>query len=779
MHLQAALSGIARSSPLSPSGRCWLLFAALGTAWIPVWSQTVAPTAASPSPEGTLERHSVVFAAPEEACASYLDTFRIRIWQVGVPTPVAFAEMLNALPLTAAHRAALLTPDWWSPNPAGGFDIRPSADFLRELSPAERASLYALLARWEPNKPERWPLVFPDQAALARLQSAGLPPALLKRVAAWLYPFPGGLAFSDFSLLAEEFTDRDLLIRFLAEATAKEGIVPRLRLRQALSVGSALAYWTVDNNNPFARPMLEALLHAETDKGIELTSLFPGAVRVLSHDISPEQVRHDASLLSLMISSSLSGGPQSFEAVSDFEAWFDRNFVRVTAPYRFGDLMMLEHPAGLPFRYACAYIAGDLAFAKDPVGLGLWGFMPLDEILRRNPHFAGGSWAGYRRRALATMPVRQTARLETGVPGPWGVLRTARIELEPPDRWLDVVNVFQAQSWEFAGEDWSRIETLLRSCQLTPAQLEVLLNPALRTLRPNGNLALAAPAALRRELSATSRALLSDELGSRGNNPNHYIPLVLPADDAALENAGLNPALCAALRRFSYQRRGRSCLSDADLLVPYITDQAEGRRLKGLLFAAPALQVELCRESLAYRAEVVAYWKKTDGRAPAALLDWFEHSPDLEAIDVLNFLPPIPQQTLYTFPENDTKDRTNCFWTGLNFFAHTPDNRFLTSRLNGPAGRQLIADELSQHYHPIKPPYRFGDVLCYVDARPDGFGYIHMMNYVADGIVLTKNGFSALAPTILMHLDDVAWRYPTTFDLEVRAFRRNGADAGP
>jgi hypothetical protein len=728
--------------------------------------------------EGYLDRRTVTFEAPTAACESYYDTFRARTWRVGLTTPAAFEALLAALPLSDSHRRTLLTPAWRSAHPEGGFEIRPTDEFLRSLTFGERAALYALLARWEANKPERWPLVFADLTALRRLQQPGYPPEFIRRVEACAYPFDGGLAFSDFSLLAAEFPDRAMLIGFLQQASASVGLVPRLKLRHALSVGSALAYWTVDNNNSFAQPLLEALLHAETDEGVELTALFPGAVRILAHDIAPEQVRHDFSLRSFVISAALSGGPQVFAEIGDFEPWFQRNFVRVAAPFRFGDLMVLERPAGLPIRYACAYLADDLAFAKDPVGLGLWGCLPLADILRRNPHFAGGTWVAYRRRDLTSGAAGTNVRFQTGAPGPWGVLRTAALELEPPERWLDLANIFQPQPWEFTGE-WSRVEALLRRSELTPAQLDALLNPAIRSTRPGGRIALTVPARLRLELSATSRTLLYDELGSRGNNPSHYIPLVLPADESALDRAGLNPTLREVMRRISYLRHGRHCLSDTDLLEPYITDQREARRLKGLLLGAPALQAELSRESLAYRREVIAYWKKTDGRTTDALLGWFKHSPDLAAIDLINFLPDLPQQALNTYPETVVRERTNCYWTSFNFFARQPDNRFLSNALAGPNGQPIILEELRRSYHPVDPPYQFGDVLCYMDTRPDGYGIIHMMNYIADDVVLTKNGLSALAPTVFMRLSDVAWRYPTAFQLGMGGFRRNQPPAAP
>lgn len=738
------------------------------------FGQTGSPASVN-LPEGTIDRRVVEFEAPEVACESYAESHRERLWLINVPSPAAFGGMLERLRLSEARRTALLDPAWWRPNGTiGGFEVRPSAEFLRSLSAAERSALYGLLAYWQPNRPERWPLVFPDRAAIARLRTAGHAPALVDVVETCSYPFAGGLAFSDFSLLAETVPDQQMLVRFLQDASTVTGFLPRLRIRTALSVSSAMAYWTVDNNNPFARPILEALLQSETDTGTELTALMPGATRVLSHTINPEEVRHDASLTSFVISSTLSGIPQPFTRPDEFQRWLEREFVRVDPPYRYGDLMVLERPGGPPVRYACAYVADNFVFAKDPVGLGLWRFMYLGEILNRNPHFSGGSWNGFRRRAAAAaQPPAAAAPQHVQKEGPWGVLRRAPISLAPPDRWLDVSNLFRPQDWEFLIKDWSQIEALLRRSQLTPAQLEGLLDPTIRSTGPEGNIVLKAPPAIRHALSPNSRETIYNFLGLHGSNPSHHIPLVLPEETAAYERAALNPGLREALQRLSYRRKGLLCLSDTDLLQELITDEAEARRLKRLLFNTPALQVELMRASVNRPAEVVAYWKKHDGRSTAALLRWFERSPALDAIDVSNLLPPIPQLLLNSFPENSPAGRTNCFWTSLNFFAREPDNRFLAGEPGQPGKQDLIERELTEKYHPVAPPYQFGDVLCLTDPRPVGFGIVHMMNFIADDIVLTKNGFSSLAPIVFMRMADVDRLYPTMFDLRLRGFRRN------
>jgi hypothetical protein len=775
--MDASLSGIALILPAAGC-RCALLAAFLLA--VPVGTHADdAATTTTALPEGTIERRRVEFEAPDVACASYVATFRERVWRINLSSRDAFRDLLARLPLAENRRAALLNPAWWRAVP-GGFEVRPAADFLRSLTPAERSALYGVLARWTPNKVERWPLVFAGPAAIARLRTQGHDPALVSLVERSAYPFSGGLAFSDYSLLAEAFPDPARLERFLQDASTVAGFLPRLRIRTALSVSSALAYWTVDNNNPFARPLLEALLHTETDAGTELTALMPGSTRVLSHNIDPEEVPYDSSLMSFIISASLSGTPpRDFASPEEFQQWLEREFVRVAPPYRYGDLMVLERPAGLPVRYACAFVADNFVFAKDPVGLGLWRFMNLDEVLGRNPHFAGGSWVGLRRRTLAqTERVGGVPAFRLGSTGPWGRLRTSPVNLTPPDRWLDQAGIFQPQdTWGFLTRDWTEIEALLRRSQLTADQLAALLDPDLRDTGPGGEIVLHVPPALRRGLSPASRGIIYNHLGLHGTNPLHHVPLVLPSEQSAYALAALNPDLLRTLQQLAYRRNERLCLSDLDLLHGMIRDESEARRLQRLLYHSPALQVELTRESLARPAEVIAYWRKTDGRSITALLRWFERSPGLEAVDAANLLPVIPQQILNTFPDSPAAGHTNCFWTALNFFAREPDNRFLADESGQPPTRNLIEEELAAHYVPVDAPYRFGDVLCLVDPRPQGFGIMHMMNYVADDIVFTKNGYSLLAPTVFMRLPDVRRFYPTMFDLQLRAYRRASAPA--
>lgn len=348
-------------------------------------------------PGGLLDYQIILLSAPEAAIEAYLQTFRKRQWTIEVKSRGAFLGLAMGMELRSASRDALFDPQYWTPLADGsGFRVTPPSSALRALLPEERRELYRELARYSDNKPELWPLIFNHDSVWHRLAAAGIPPQFIQRARELCYPFAGGDALSDFSVLAEEFPDPVTLRRFLEVQSTVTTVLPRLKLRTAKSISETLAYWTSDQQNPFAQPMLEALLESETEDGVELISIMPSSARRLSFDIEPEDVSYDLQSASYIISSNFATTPQHLQHPDAFDDWFATNFEPVETPYKYGDVLALDQPRGQLLNYACAYVGGDLVFARDPVGLGLWRFMRLKEIIGRNPHFTGGAFAGLR-----------------------------------------------------------------------------------------------------------------------------------------------------------------------------------------------------------------------------------------------------------------------------------------------------------------------------------------------------------------------------------------------
>lgn len=98
-------------------------------------------------------------------------------------------------------------------------------------------------------------------------------------------------------------------------------------------------------------------------------------------------------------------------------------------------------------------------------------------------------------------------------------------------------------------------------------------------------------------------------------------------------------------------------------------------------------------------------------------------------------------------------------WTSLNFFNLAPVDAYLDAR--------QAADHLVKEYVVVDAPQRYGDILCFLD---NGEG-LHTCVYVADDIVLTKNGDSILAPWALMQIKDVETIYRRSASTRVQVYR--------
>jgi len=116
---------------------------------------------------------------------------------------------------------------------------------------------------------------------------------------------------------------------------------------------------------------------------------------------------------------------------------------------------------------------------------------------------------------------------------------------------------------------------------------------------------------------------------------------------------------------------------------------------------------------------------------------------------VIHLLPPFAQSHLYCYPtfsdaELNNLALANCIWTSLNFFLPAPDNRLLDFN--------VALKTLQEDYFIVKADFELGDIVAFLDGRGNVF---HTAVYIADDLLFTKNGISAMAPWTLMSIDDV------------------------
>ena len=359
--------------------------------------------------------------------------------------------------------------------------------------------------------------------------------------------------------------------------------------------------------------------------------------------------------------------------------------------------------------------------------------------------------------------------------GPWGTLRLRKLHLKAPLATLEKLQFTETRIWSFGPTPWPEIYAFLATARLTDAQLAELSDPNFQLSginSPINGITLSSDLIL--SLSPESRRIIYDHLAQFPENTDHGLPIVLP-DPSGDDALGLNPALLAALQQLSFYRNGKRCLTDAKLLEPFISDAEEMIRLKRFLIRTPSFTIEIARESLQQPEAVLRYWSRNQGKSSRNLLRILADSTDLAGLDILHFLPPMPQAILNRFPDQDLPPSLNCFWTALNFFSRNPDHQFLPLYSAGERAEQRALRVLQSDFVPVDGPFEFGDVIAlFTKSRNDDTPpeLLHAVSHIADDIVMTKNGAGDFKPIVLMPLDQVVSLYAWPSGVEVRGYRQ-------
>ena len=338
-------------------------------------------------------------------------------------------------------------------------------------------------------------------------------------------------------------------------------------------------------------------------------------------------------------------------------------------------------------------------------------------------------------------------------PGPWGNLEYARISLEPPDEFIPAdANFFGPTRWFFEGYTPATLKEFFGRCGLPSSQYVELMNPATWTKKDNGIMVMPSDE-LVLGLDEPARKQIYSELAKSQVNTLHLWPFKFrtASFDAWFGQAGLSENTLALLRKLTYSRGAYLCFSDIEVVYPRIASSDERRRLVKWLARTSTLLMKLQVKPGSDVNALADYWA-TGYRSKdiEVLLDSLTNTPGGMTIDVAHLLPPLARKYLYTFPVPPADPAANwpdCNWTAFNFFRDQPDDRFYDFDVCG--------NELAQKYTRVKQA-TFGDLIVFY--RPDGYP-IHVVVYIADDVVFTKNGSSTFHPWTLMKWDDLISDY--------------------
>jgi hypothetical protein len=340
--------------------------------------------------------------------------------------------------------------------------------------------------------------------------------------------------------------------------------------------------------------------------------------------------------------------------------------------------------------------------------------------------------------------------------GKWGELTLVPIIIAPPMELVFTDWGFMRQpTWFFPGANADMVAQTLLSAGVSAADAE-RLRAEVRSEPQIGGVVLTPGPAWVRALTPEIRARIYHLLAKSRLNVDQTQAFRYPG--SSLE-AWLSPTLIAQHTRnliepLIYRDGNYMMFSDIELIRAEIGSDEEMRRLGKAFFQQPTVIARLAVGSAANLDALVEYWGRGGRRTEIRpLLESIAGGGPDRFIDVIHLLPPFARNHLYCYPKLSAADLdrpavVNCLWSSLNFFLPNPDDRFLNDA--------VALKTLKEDYFIVENDFELGDIVAFLDEEGNIF---HAAVYIADDLVFSKNGISAMAPWTLMSLDDVKGYY--------------------
>jgi hypothetical protein len=352
--------------------------------------------------------------------------------------------------------------------------------------------------------------------------------------------------------------------------------------------------------------------------------------------------------------------------------------------------------------------------------------------------------------------------------GPWGDLQVRAVYLEPPDNILAVVSKpSPVTRWTFEQTTEKGVRAIMAKSGLPATLIDRLMGPT-QVVTNGNNLVVLPKVEDLVEIGEAPRSALYAELAKFSANEYHRDPVFIHGGDIDdwLSETEITKPQQELIRKLLWRRGSAVVFSDIQALLTLTKSQEEVTTVFRTITRIRSLLIELKLPLKVGRAGFIEYWSAGSlnaERVPFLSAITRRRAPQM--VDITQFLPTLARRRVYTFPTAamGLKGRLpDCHWTSLNFFEEDANDNYLDSA--------MASQHLLTAYEAIDPPYKFGDVLCFLD---NGEG-LHTCVQVADEIVLTKNGESILAPWTFMSLKDVDDIYRRSPDTRIQGYRLKG-----
>lgn len=336
-----------------------------------------------PGPWGDIECTKLIIEPPEEVISSFSQAGEKEQWIFKRYSRNQLTTLVEQAQLSSEQKASLLSSAAELKS-GGGFLIRPTYEFIWNLSAEQRSTLYSALSAFPENPLQYEPAIIGNESPENWFVQSGLSDRTISLVKHLLYHQKDSLVFSDLNFVLpvlESEKERRTLIRTLLR---KETLLVRLCIRPDTDISKILDYWGKEGRSRNIRPIVTALSKIPDGKKLIISTLLPSFARLRLYtyppnDVDPFKAKQDCLWTALNFFNDTPDEKIVAKIRNQEDITLD--FDPVKKDPILGDLVVIYGKDG-KFLHAANFIADDVVFTKMGISRhSPWIFMPLKDML--------------------------------------------------------------------------------------------------------------------------------------------------------------------------------------------------------------------------------------------------------------------------------------------------------------------------------------------------------------------------------------------------------------
>lgn len=366
-----------------------------------IQSGTLRQVVSRPGPWGDLRVVRIITEPPAEAIADGL-TYSQPVWLLRSFSATAFEDLLRLAGLTSAQQEIIRSVSERLPEEEG-FVVRPSDQFVLDLSAGSRAVLYGALSQFRENVFQREPFRFRADLVEDWFVNSGVSESAIALVKRLTYRRGRAVLFSDPHLVLPRLSSDLERVRLMKTLCRQSTLMVHLRVSPESDIESLLAYWAASKGlAKDIAPLLESASRLPGGCEIDIAHFLPRFARKRiftypSREANDGEVLFDCHWTSLNFwndpPDNRFNDPEFVlrTLTSDYELVLDR--------FSFGDVILFMESEREAV-HSAVYIADDIVFTKNgPSPRSPWILMPLDTLMAHYEGSLGITIRGFRRKA--------------------------------------------------------------------------------------------------------------------------------------------------------------------------------------------------------------------------------------------------------------------------------------------------------------------------------------------------------------------------------------------